>query len=62
MIKVSGIIHISLKNIDPRIAWLMLQNIYLMNGDINNKEEIIYVMLITSMSKNIQAKKQNDKL
>ena len=62
MIKVSGIIHKRLKESDPRIAWLMLQNIYLMNGDINNKEEINYVMLITSMSQNKQGKKQNDKV
>ena len=33
-----------------------------MNGDINNKEEIDYVMLITSMSSNIQAKNQNEKV
>ena len=62
MIKVSGIIHKRLKESDPRIAWLMLQTIYLMNGDINNKEEIDYVMLITSMSSNIQAKNQNEKV
>ena len=40
----------------------MLQNIYLMNIDINNKEDKNYVVLITSMSKNIQAKKQNNKV
>ena len=62
MIKVSGITHKRLKESDPRIAWLMLQTIYLMNGDINNKEEIYYVMLITSMSYNIQGKNQNDKV
>ena len=50
MIKVSGIIHNRLKESDTSIAWLMLKNIYSMNGDINNKEEIDYVMLITSMS------------
>ena len=37
MIKVSGIIHKRVKQNDTRIAWMMLQNIYLMNGDINNK-------------------------
>ena len=62
MIKVSGIIHKRLKESDPRIAWLMLQTIYLMNGDINNKEEIYYVMLIKSMSSNILAKNQNEKI
>ena len=50
MIKVSRDIHKRPKKIDPRIAWLMLQYIYLINGDINNKEEINYVVLITSMS------------
>ena len=62
MIKVSSIIHKRLKKCDPSIASTMLQNIYLMNGDINNKEEINYVMLYTSMPLNIQAKKQNDKV
>ena len=36
---------------------MMLQNRYSMNVDINNKEEINYVMLITSMSQNKQRKK-----
>ena len=62
MIKVSGIIQSILKQSDTRIAWLMLKNVYLMNGDINKKEEINYAMLITSMSLNIQTKKQNEKL
>ena len=56
MIKVSSIIHKRIKQSDPRIASTMLQNIYLLNGGINNKEEINYVMLITSMSLNIQVK------
>ena len=61
MIKVSGIIHRRLKESDTRIAWLML-DFFLINGDINNKEEIHYVMLITSMSQNKQGKKQNGKV
>ena len=61
MIKVSSIIHKRIKQSDPSIASTMLQNIYLLNGDINNKEEINYVMLITSMSLNIQAKNKTTK-
>ena len=50
MIKVSGLIHKRPKQSDPRITWMMLQNLYLMNGDINNKEEINYAMIIKVMS------------
>ena len=50
MIKVSGLIQKSPKPSDTRIAWMILQNIYFMNGDINNKEEINYAMIITNMS------------
>ena len=50
MIKVLGLIHKRPKESDPRIDWLVLQYIYLRNGDINKKEEIKYVMLITSTS------------
>ena len=41
MIKVSGLIHKSPKQSDPMIDWLILKYVYLMNGDINNKEEIV---------------------
>ena len=50
MIKVSGLIHKKSKHSDTRIAWLIFQNLYLLNGDINNKEEINYAIIITSMS------------
>ena len=46
MIKVSGLIHKRLKQSDTRIACIMLQNVYLMNDDINNKNEIGSVVLI----------------
>ena len=37
----------------------MLQNMYLINGYVNNKEESNYAMLLTSMSENVQSNKQN---
>ena len=61
MIKVSGIIHKRLKESDTRIDRMTLQSIYSMNNDINNKEEINYVMLITSMSQNKQGKNKMTK-
>ena len=59
MIEVSVLINKRLKKSDPRLAWMILQNMYLMNGDVNNKEERHYAMLLTSMSENVQANKQN---
>ena len=50
MIKVAGLIHKRPNQSNPRLASLILQNIYLMNSDVNNKEEINYAMLLTSMS------------
>ena len=49
MIKVSGISHKRAKKIDPSIAWLMLQKVYLMYSDNNNKEERNANMILTSM-------------
>ena len=40
----------------------MLQNMYLINGDFDNKEEINCVMLLTSMSENVQCSKQTYKV
>ena len=62
MIKVSILIHKRLKQIDLRIAWLMLKNIYLMNGDINKKGEINAVMILISISEDIQANKKRQSL
>ena len=50
MLKVSGLIHKSLKKSDLVINWMTLQIVYLINDDINNKEEINYAMIITIMS------------
>ena len=41
---------------------MMLQNLYLMNDDINKKEERNSAMLITIMSENVQASKQKYKV
>ena len=40
----------------------MLQNIYLMNSDFNDKEEINYAMLLKLISEIEQANKQKDKV
>ena len=61
MIKVSGIMYKRPKQSDPRHVVLILQNIYLMNGNFNNKEERNYAMLLTIMSETIKARKQKDK-
>ena len=50
MLKVSGLIHNILKQSDFMITWMTLQIVYLINDNINNKEEANYKMLITSMS------------
>ena len=57
MIKVSGLSHKNAKKIDPRLAWLMLQNIYLMYWDINNKEERNADIILTSMLKHKKSNK-----
>ena len=62
MIEVSGLIHRILNQSDPMLAWIMLQNMYLMNGDVHNKYERYYAMLLTSISTNVQASKQNYKV
>ena len=41
---------------------MMLQNLYLMNVNVNKKEERNSAMLITIMSENVQANKQNYKV
>ena len=50
MIKVSGIIHKREKQIDPRLAWFMLHNIYCIYSYIKNKEEINAAMILTRIS------------
>ena len=57
-IKVSGIIHKREKKTDPRLYWMMFQDIYLMYRDINNKEEGNAAIILTSMSENIKYKKK----
>ena len=57
MIKVSGLSHKNAKKSDPRLAWLMLQNIYLMYWDINNKEERNADIILTSMLKHKKSNK-----
>ena len=39
----------------------MLQNMYSLNGDVNNKKEKNYAMILTSMSENVQPNKQDYK-
>ena len=62
MIKVSGIIHRRENKSDTRLAWIIPQNIFLMYCNTNNKEEWNSVILLTSMSENIEANKQNNKV
>ena len=62
MIKVSVFIHNREKQSDPRLAWLMYQNIYLMYSDIKNKKESNSSILLTSMVEHEQDKKQNEKV
>ena len=62
MIKVLGLIHKREKKSDPRIAWFMFHNIYLMYSDIKNKEEENSDMLLISISEHEQAKKVNEEL
>ena len=38
MIKLSGLRHKRAKKIDPSLAWLIFQRLYLMHCDIKNKE------------------------
>ena len=47
---VSSLIHKRVKQIDPRIAWLMLQKFSIMCRNINNKEESNADMLLKIMS------------
>ena len=54
-IKVSGLSHkkskqSKAKQIDPRLSWMMIQNIYLIYRGIKNNEERNAAMLITSLS------------
>ena len=60
IIKVLGLIHKRETQSDPRLAWFMVQNIYRMYHNINNKEERDYAMLITSMSEQEEAKNLNE--
>ena len=53
----SGLIRKRLNKSDITLAFMMLQNVNLMNGDVNNKEENNYAMLLTNMSENVQANK-----
>ena len=57
MIRVSVRIHKRGNQSDPRLASLMLQKVYLVYRDINNKEEINAPMLLTSMSEHEQTNK-----
>ena len=41
---------------------MMLQYMYLMNGDVNNKEERNYAMILKTMSSYVQANKQKYKV
>ena len=62
MIKVADLITKWAKKSDPRLALMMLQSIYLMNGDINNKGETNDVMILISISEDIQANKRRQSL
>ena len=62
MIKVADLIKKMAEKSDPRLSWLMLKNIYLMNGDLNNKGEINAVMILISISEDIQANKKRQSL
>ena len=50
MLKDLGLTHKRKKKSDPRFTRFMLHKIYCMYSYINNKEEINYDMLLTSMS------------
>ena len=58
MIKVSGLRHKRANQRDTMMDWLIFQKVYLMYYDIKNKEARNYVIIITSMSNNIQANKE----
>ena len=45
---------------DPRLSWLMLKNIYLINSDLNNKGEINAVMILISISEDIESNKRRN--
>ena len=60
MIKVADLIKKRAEKIYPRLAWLMLKNIYLMNGDINKKGEINAVMILISISEDIESNKRRN--
>ena len=60
MIKLLGIRQNKAIQIKPIMAWLMFQIICLLYHNIKNKEEINTMMLLTSMSENIQVNKQNE--
>ena len=62
MIKLLGLNHKRENQSDPRLAWIMFHNIYIMYSDINTKEERNSAMLLTSMSKHEEAKKVNKEL
>ena len=47
---VSSLIHKRVKQIDPRIAWLMLQKFSIMCRNINNKAERNADMILKIMS------------
>ena len=62
MIKVPGLIHKMVNKINPSLALFMIQKIYCMYHDINNKEARNYAMVLTSMVDDIQANKKMTEL
>ena len=50
MVNVLGFSHKRKKRSDTRLAWFLFHRIYLIYSDINNKEKLNAVMILTSMS------------
>ena len=59
MIKFSGIIHKRGNQSNPRLAWLVFSNIYILYHYIKNKEESNAAVILTSMTEHEQPRKLN---